>query len=535
MPIPEESGPKAGADSKAKEAEEAKPEVGSNPAAAVIPSVSAPELSERGPQSSDTVPAQATAGPNLAPEVSDEKAATASPKSDAENRSEAPEPRTEKSSEASSDGMSNEDVPIVGTAIDENGEEFGLPKLPDEMSAPGQATPSGSDGPKAAPAQPAPGLDAPGELPPLEQSTPTSATQSVDSFAGTSIANRPPIVDPAVRQASTSPAEMKSPEITRNVKEAGRAAAGVGDEVITLNDLVSAVREYRKKHPSQRPPNKDELNQMGKGILLMLIERSLLTQEAKRTLKNPKMLDHLMSYAEEAWNKEELPPLLRKYYATNAYELKEKMTADNRSLDAIHESFRQDFLAQAFLQQKIGGRLKVELPEMLKYYQEHVNDPENQRPATITWREILVETKKYPSPQAAREKAERLADRIRKGEAFATLAKTESDGPSLTKSAGGLMETTPGSYGVASVNHAIESLPVGKLSEILEGPNSLHLVVVEKRRAAGPITFEESQDQIRRVLQDQKVQKERVALLEKLRKQTVVWTIFDNTESDPFR
>lgn len=430
-----------------------------------------------------------------------------------------------------------EEIPVVGTAKDENGEEFDLPQLPGDAQKPAGLPGAGNQTDKGTASK----ADTQRSTTDSQLADPKQAPASTPSAMNP---NRTPDlalaastnhVDPGVRQVAASPTEVQTAPISRNVKEAGRAAAGVGEEVITLNDLVVAVKEFRKKHPSQQPPSKEEMNAMGKGILLMLIERSLLTQEAKRVLKNPKMLDQLMAYAEKAWNEEEVPPLLRKYYASNVYELKDKMAADNRSLDSIHESFRKDFLAQAFLQQKIGGRLKVELPEMLKYYQDHAKDAENQRPATITWREILVESKKYASPQQAREKAQLLVERLRKGENFAKLAKAESDGPSLSKSAGGLMETSPGSYGVAPVNAALESLPIGKVSDIIEGSGSYHIIVVEKRRAAGPASFEELQDQIRKSLHEEKVQKERIALITKLREKTVVWTIFDNTESDPYR
>jgi peptidyl-prolyl cis-trans isomerase SurA len=414
-----------------------------------------------------------------------------------------------------------EETPVVGTAKDENGQEFGLPPLPDASPA---------QNPQATPAPG--GLDA---LPPLE-ATPTESPAALKSQpdAGIALAQNKPPVDPALQQASTLAAEVKTPnmQITRNVKEAGRAAAGVGDEVITLNDLIVAVKEFRKKHPQQ--PNLSEREKIqertmvGQGVLMMLIERSLLTQAAKHEIKNTKMLDQLMSYAEKSWNEEELPPLLRQHFVANVYELKEKMAAENRSLDAIHNSYKQDFLAQAFLHKKIGDKLKVELPEMLRYYEEHVNDRENHRPASITWREIVIETGKYSSPEEARAKAQKLADRLRKGETFAKLAETESDGPTLTRSKGGLMETTPGSYGVATVNQAIETLPIGTVSEVIEGPSSLHLVVVEKRRPAGPVSFEEIQDQIRNTIRAEKLQKERIALITKLRKQTVVWTLFDN-------
>jgi peptidyl-prolyl cis-trans isomerase SurA len=440
------------------------------------------------------------------------------------------------------------DTPIVGTAKDENGEEFGLPPLPEAKPAPGAGSgdprptgsgdsrPTGSGDPR--PTEPAQSPGALETLPPLE-AAPAESPAALNGQPAGNVAlaqNRPP-VDPGLRQASLAQAEVKTPEmaVSRNVKEAGRAAAGIGDEVITLNDLVGAVKEFRKKHPSQQPPSKDELNAMGKGILLMLIERSLLTQAVKHEVKNPKMIDQLMSYAEKSWTDDELPPLMRKYFAANVYELKEKMAAEHRSLDAIHESFKKDFLAQAFLHKKIGDKLKVELPEMLKYYQEHVNDRENQRPASITWREVLIEKDRYSSPQEARDKALKIVGRLRNGEDFAKLARTESDGPDLAKSQGGLMETTPGSYGVASVNQVIQTLPIGTVSEVLEGPTSLHIVVVEKRREAGPVTFAEIQDQIRNTIRAEKLQKERVALISKLRKQTVVWTIFDNTASDPNR
>ena len=47
------------------------------------------------------------------------------------------------------------------------------------------------------------------------------------------------------------------------------------------------------------------------------------------------------------------------------------------------------------------------------------------------------------------------------------------------------------------VNQALESLPIGKISDVIEGPDGFHIVTVEWRRPAGPASFEEVQDQIR--------------------------------------
>ncbi len=321
--------------------------------------------------------------------------------------------------------------------------------------------------------------------------------------------------------------------VDRNWKEAGRSAARVGDEVITLHDLVLNVKEQLKRHPPGRDLTRPELNMVAKSVLAGLIERTLIAQDAKRTLKNPKQLDRLYEAADKYWREEELPPMMRRYMADNELQLKQKLIDSGRSLEALHQSYRQEFLAQVYLDQKLADRRKVELPEMLKYYSEHLHDKEFDRSAEITWRELVVEKSHYPNPADARRKAEALLARLGKGEDFAKLARNDSEGPSRVRAQGGLMQTSPGSYAVEAVNQALASLPLNKVSPILEGPTSLHIVRVESRREAGPASFEEIQDQIRRKIMIDKMTRARQEFIAKLRRNTPISTIFDGTESDP--
>ena len=103
----------------------------------------------------------------------------------------------------------------------------------------------------------------------------------------------------------------------------------------------------------------------------------------------------------------------------------------------MKKNFRQDFLAQGFLQDRLKDKLRIELPDLLKYYNDHMHDPEFQRPAQITWRELVVETDKYPSGESARQKIAILEQRLRRGEDFAALAKADSDGPANVPQGGG--------------------------------------------------------------------------------------------------
>jgi len=374
------------------------------------------------------------------------------------------------------------------------------------------------------------------ELPPAAE--PSASAFPANRQSQTLAARSPaPRVDPAVRRVSTAAAPNTSDHQVAddpNLIEAGRTAARVGDEVITLHELVVAVKDQVARHGgkvSQIPA--DELNMIAQTILAGLIERSLIVQEAKRQLKDKKQLDRILEAADKYWKEQGLPPLLHQNMVETEYQLKEKLEETGRSLEALRQNYIQEFIAQIYVHQKLSAKLNVELPEMLKYYNEHVNDKENQRPAQIVWRELLVENARHASPDEARGKAEALLARLRSGEDFAQLAIAESEGPTLVKAEGGLMKTSPGSYAVAAVNQAIETLPPGQISGIIEGPSSFHIVRVESRRAAGPATFAEIQDQIRHRLAIEKMNREREGLLAKLRSTTIVTTIFDGTASDP--
>ena len=195
---------------------------------------------------------------------------------------------------------------------------------------------------------------------------------------------------------------------------------------------------------------------------------------------------------------------MRKYHVDTEAKVKEKLAEEGRSLEAMRLSFRQTYLSGAYLQQKIKDRLKVELPDLLKYYNDHVYEHEFDRPAQITWRELVVEVDKQKSREDAQKESGCLARKTARGDDFARLARTESDGLTSSRNDGGLMHTTPGSYAVESINDALDSLPIGQVSEVLEGPDSFHILKVENRRPAGPASFEEIQDKIKPMLESKK-------------------------------
>ena len=344
-----------------------------------------------------------------------------------------------------------------------------------------------------------------------------------------------PLYDPDVHRAAAAekaPATnapkdasaIKIPPVTRSIFEAGKPVARVGEEVITLHEFKLAIAIRRRGISADRPLSQEEKNMLARTVLNDLIDRSVVIQEAKRELKNPKQLQMFNDVANRIWTEEELPPLLRQTSSTNIYELKEKLSEKGESIEDMRAQFRLEFLSRGYMEQKIGPKLQVSLPEMREYYLAHLDD--FALPAQVTWREVLIETDKDKSRTEAKNRADALLDRLRRGEDFASLAKAQSDGPN--KGDGGVWRTTPGSYSVVSVNAAIGSLPIGQISPVIEGPTSFHIVRVEGRRAAGPASFGDVQDKIRRVLRSEKVHRESTAFIEKLRRRTVISSVLDD-------
>jgi parvulin-like peptidyl-prolyl isomerase len=224
------------------------------------------------------------------------------------------------------------------------------------------------------------------------------------------------------------------------------------------------------------------------------------------------------------------------HYAVDSEQLlREKLKDQGISLETMHQNFRQLFVAENFLHEKIKDKLKAELPDLLRYYSQRVYEHDFDRPAQITWRELVVEVNKYPSRDVAQQKATALYEKLRRGANFEQLARAESDGPTTSRNQGGLMQTSPGAYAVSVVNTALLSIPIGQVSGILDGENSFHIVKVEERRPAGPATFAEVQDQVRSAILDKKFQEERATYVAKLRQKAYIRTMFDGIESDSGR
>jgi peptidyl-prolyl cis-trans isomerase SurA len=312
------------------------------------------------------------------------------------------------------------------------------------------------------------------------------------------------------------------------------SAATVGDEVITINELQEAVKIQMAEYPEVRnlPKGSVELNQAMNHIagftLTHLIEQRLILLEAKAKMRGSKGKneERLNEFIETIWKAEELPALFHENSVNNVHELKIKMREKGQNYESKKEIFRKREMAKNFLNMEIRNHVTHDMIELREYYEIHKND--YIKPARITWREIEVNIGRYPDRATARKKADELLARLLHNESFETIAKKFSNGP--TASQGGVyIDMQPGGYGIAIVNNELNRLPIGQVSQVIEAPNSFHIVRVDSRREKGPLRFDEIQQQVNEQVILKNYQKAVTEYLARLRAKTYVRSMFENT------
>ncbi|MBI5556790.1 MAG: peptidylprolyl isomerase [Deltaproteobacteria bacterium] len=141
-----------------------------------------------------------------------------------------------------------------------------------------------------------------------------------------------------------------------------------------------------------------------------------------------------------------------------------------------------NFLTLEYLDMEVARKAKVEEEEINRYYEE--NKSKFEMPEKIKARHILIQVKKTASEQEQKEakaKLEKVLQRVRGGEDFATLATEFSEDPGSKKAGGDLGFFSRGMM-APEFEKAAFSLKPGEVSEIVQTNFGFHLIRLEERK-----------------------------------------------------
>jgi peptidyl-prolyl cis-trans isomerase SurA len=310
--------------------------------------------------------------------------------------------------------------------------------------------------------------------------------------------------------AAPAPTAPPAPAPARQVVD--RVAAIVNGDVITLSDLVArSGTEWERIEKIGPGVTKDrERADLLRRVLDLVIAERLLQAEAA-TLQvdaSPQQVDQAIAEIKE-----------RNHFDEATFQ--EALREQGLEMTAFRAQIKRDLDTYLVLQYRLRNRVKISEEDLRNYYQSHPREFGGEE-------EVKVRHLYLPIPpgadDAAREKvraeAAALAERARKGEDFAALAKEYSKGPSAGEG-GDLGWLRRGTLDKAFEDVAF-ALEAGKVSNPVAAGPGWHVVKVDERRVGGGRSFDEAKEQIRERLFAEQADGYRQQYIADLRRQALI-------------
>ncbi|ABQ27080.1 peptidylprolyl isomerase [Geotalea uraniireducens] len=288
--------------------------------------------------------------------------------------------------------------------------------------------------------------------------------------------------------------EQKSAQTTEKKSAPTDPVAKVNDTIITRLDLDRAVKVLVSQNRLPQPLPPESLKQAEEAALDQLISAELLYQAGQKT-----EIRDLEKQVEEkvSQNKAKFPSADEFEKALKSVEMTEK---------DLKEFTRKDVVISNFIEKNIAEKTKVTEADAKKFYDDNP-DKFKQEPS-VKASHILCGVEASATAEEkkkAKEKAEALLKKIKAGEDFATLAKSESTCPS-SKQGGDLGFFSKGQM-VAPFEKAAFALKPGEVSDVVETQFGYHIIKLTEKKEGGTIKFDEVKEKIENYLKNLKIQK----------------------------
>ena len=286
--------------------------------------------------------------------------------------------------------------------------------------------------------------------------------------------------------------------------EPGRVVAIVGGEPIFVGDMLFEANQIIESKIPQAPESAKQIQRkrLLKAMTKKFVDQKLLYVDAMGKLPAEASVDGLIKQATGIFNDQILPQMMESSGVKNITEFDGNLRVQGSSLRQVRLAWAKDQLARQFVQQDLNIDQTVTHQEMLDDYL--ANKEKYAIRAKSKWEQIMVRFDKSESRTAAKKKIAELGNQIIYGANLAAIAKKSSDG--FRASQGGQHDWTgKGALVLKEIDEAIFSLPIGKLSDIIETRDGYHILRVLDRNEASHTPFTEAQVEIKKRLKDKKI------------------------------
>ena len=305
-------------------------------------------------------------------------------------------------------------------------------------------------------------------------------------------------VDPAgALEPLDQPAAEPVPE------ELPAVVARVNTHTITSDELERAVRSAEIQAGQALPPQFRD--QVYRSVLDRLVSFHLLLQESET----------LSISADDAAIDARIDMIRSGFPSDDAFET--QLGSWETTLDALREETRRDLVVERVLESEVLPGIDVDVEAAREFYELH--SAQFTEGGGVRARHILLGLSPNATDEEkseARDRAERLRREAEGGTDFAELARTHSEDPGSAANGGDLGLVVRGQT-VPSFEAALFALEPGELSEVVETPFGVHVILMVEREAERTAPFAEAGVQIREFLIEQEQQARVATFIEELK------------------
>jgi peptidyl-prolyl cis-trans isomerase C len=249
----------------------------------------------------------------------------------------------------------------------------------------------------------------------------------------------------------------------------------------------------------------DQLAALKNDILDSLIEREVLYQQSQKD--GIQITDQTID--------DQLAAIKKRF--PNETEYKNALSKMNLSEDEVKAQIKRGLSIKELIDQQVTSKVVITEEESKAYYDK--NPQRFKQPEQIKASHILikVDAKADEAKKAeARQRIEKVQQKLKDGGDFAALAKEYSEGPSSAK--GGDLGYFRHGQMVKPFEEAALALKPNEVSDVVETRFGYHLIKVYDNKPEQTLAYADVKDKIIQRLKQEKIEKEAVQYVDKLKK-----------------
>jgi peptidyl-prolyl cis-trans isomerase SurA len=288
--------------------------------------------------------------------------------------------------------------------------------------------------------------------------------------------------DPPLTPPPTPPPAVMPARTPTNPIAIDRVVAVVGDQPILWTQLLTAINQ-RRAQGLTLPPDSVAQAALARGILNELVDEEILVQKAKE-LKLEASESEIAAAVDR-----QIRGVRAQFQSEEEYRTELRNaglgTPEDYRRGLVEQYRKQNLQQKAFAElRKLAKPVNVTEEEVAQAFERSRADLQK-RPATITFRQIIVAPRASPPAKArAKARADSLLAELRKGGDFELIAKRESMDPGTKALGGDLGWNRRGSGLVPEFEQMMFALRPGELSPVFETAFGFHIIRVDRVQAA---------------------------------------------------